>query len=154
MSSPTTTPTAEDALGLYHALSPEEKRRFAEGLRANDGADVIIRAVWYPLDVIAGILGKSKSQVSRYARDGKLISNGMWGSLQLKVRLDSVALFLVRQHLKYIFKQLRELNHELLRKRPNLRKPYRAACDGYANCLQNREKQNLLESAAYAKERP
>jgi hypothetical protein len=56
---------------------------------------------WMTLDEAAEVLEKDKSSVSRYIRDGKLISNGKRGGKSLRVLKGSLMLMVVNEFDRY-----------------------------------------------------
>jgi hypothetical protein len=111
-------------LSLYHSLSPEEQRKVREGI-LGAGRDahagtrkpfveqliqegwVVVDSHWITLEEAATDLLKSRSQVSRDAKAGRLLTNGKPGR-HLRIFRPSVALANFREALRLLKKGLRQ----------------------------------------------
>jgi hypothetical protein len=82
------------ALKAFAALSQPERNEFFRAIIENMPA---VPSDWMTLDEAAESLEKDKSSISRYIRDGKLISNGKRGGKALRVYRGSVILTLLDQ---------------------------------------------------------
>jgi hypothetical protein len=106
---------AADVIALYQSLSPSEQARvrttLLEGLGGSPGS-------WITLEEAAFLLEKSKSQVSRDVKSGKLISNGKKGSA-FRILRSSVAAMAVDMALQDVLAAYRiesdEASREILR---------------------------------------